>query len=63
MRAVMILLTYRHAILKAFTGSMTFLQVFGQSILIIDSANVAFDLLEKRSRIYSSRPESTMVKM
>ncbi|RPD62594.1 cytochrome P450 [Lentinus tigrinus ALCF2SS1-7] len=44
-------------------GPMTFLQVLGQSILIIDSADVAFDLLEKRSSLYSSRPESTMVKL
>ncbi|RDX53493.1 cytochrome P450 [Lentinus brumalis] len=42
---------------------MTFLQVFSQSILVIGSADVAFHLLEKRSNIYSSRPESTMVKL
>ncbi len=42
---------------------MTFLQVFSQSILVIGSADVASDLLEKRSNIYSSRPESTMVKL
>ncbi|KAI0715664.1 cytochrome P450 [Cerioporus squamosus] len=44
-------------------GDMTFLRVLNQFILVLGNADVAFDLLEKRSNIYSSRPESTMVRL
>ncbi|KAL4972955.1 cytochrome P450 [Aspergillus desertorum] len=37
-------------------GPISSLTVFGQTIVILNDARVAFDLLEKRSNIYSSRP-------
>ncbi|KAF9240868.1 cytochrome P450 [Melanogaster broomeanus] len=44
-----------------FRGNIIYLRVFGNPILVINSAEVADDLLERRSRIYSSRPVRTMV--
>ncbi|KAJ3562499.1 hypothetical protein NP233_g9528 [Leucocoprinus birnbaumii] len=38
-----------------------YLEVPGQSILVINDINVAQDLLEKRSTIYSSRPDIPML--
>jgi len=36
-------------------------QVFGQTILFVNSVEVAQDLLEKRSKIYSDRPDFPML--
>ncbi|KAL4773894.1 cytochrome P450 [Aspergillus nidulans var. acristatus] len=41
---------------KDLYGPISSLTVFGQTIVILNDARVAFDLLEKRSNIYSSRP-------
>ncbi|RDW81591.1 cytochrome P450 [Aspergillus mulundensis] len=41
---------------KDLYGPISSLTVFGQTIVIINEARIAFDLLEKRSTIYSSRP-------
>ncbi|KAL5040935.1 hypothetical protein BDW71DRAFT_212621 [Aspergillus fruticulosus] len=41
---------------KDLYGPLSSLTVFGQTIVILNDARVAFDLLEKRSNIYSSRP-------
>lgn len=38
-----------------------FMQVFGQSILILGSTEAAVDLLERRSGIYSDRPVIAML--
>ncbi|KLO20176.1 CyP450 monooxygenase [Schizopora paradoxa] len=43
-------------------GDLVFLKVFGQPMLFINSYEVVFELLEKRSGIYSSRPPFTMSK-
>jgi cytochrome P450 len=40
-----------------------YLNIFGRPLVIINSHKVAVDLLEKRSRIYSGRPVSKMVKL
>ncbi|KAI6017136.1 cytochrome P450 [Pisolithus marmoratus] len=37
-------------------GDMTHMQIFGQHIVILNSANVAIEMLEKKSLIYSDRP-------
>ncbi|KAH9022346.1 cytochrome P450 [Lactarius pseudohatsudake] len=37
-------------------GEMMFVSALGQGVLVINSARVAIDLLEKRSTIYSNRP-------
>lgn len=37
-----------------------FLQVVRTPIVIVNSAEVAFDLMEKRSNIYSDKPHSTI---
>ncbi|KAL4902171.1 hypothetical protein BDW74DRAFT_158711 [Aspergillus multicolor] len=41
---------------KDLYGPISSLSVFGQTIVIINEARIAFDLLERRSNIYSSRP-------
>ncbi|KZT05964.1 cytochrome P450 [Laetiporus sulphureus 93-53] len=42
-------------------GNLIYIYIFGNPILILNSAKVASDLLDKRSSIYSSRPQRTMV--
>ncbi|KAI6098628.1 cytochrome P450 [Pisolithus croceorrhizus] len=37
-------------------GDMTHLEIFGQHIVILNSAKVAVEMLEKKSSIYSDRP-------
>ena len=37
-------------------------RAFGNSVVIVNSAKVADDLLEKRGAIYSSRPARTMLR-
>ncbi|KAL4936814.1 hypothetical protein BDV06DRAFT_233009 [Aspergillus oleicola] len=41
---------------KDIYGPISSLTVFGQTIVILNDSRIAFDLLEKRSNIYSSRP-------
>jgi hypothetical protein len=43
-------------------GDIFYLKVFGQSIVVINSADVAHELFEKRSSIYSDRTELPMIK-
>lgn len=43
------------------TGNLISLQVLGRTLIVIDDHDVALDLLEKRSTIYSSRPPSVTV--
>ncbi|OCH95809.1 cytochrome P450 [Obba rivulosa] len=42
-------------------GDVIYVRIFGNPIVILNSARVADDLLNKRSSIYSSRPVRTMV--
>lgn len=42
-------------------GDLIYIRIFGNPILVINSAKAAADLLDKRSSIYSSRPYRTMV--
>ncbi|KDQ63647.1 hypothetical protein JAAARDRAFT_29676 [Jaapia argillacea MUCL 33604] len=42
-------------------GDLIYIHVFGNPLLVINSAKVASDLLDKRSGNYSSRPVRTMV--
>ncbi len=35
---------------------MMYLNVFGQSIIVLNSLKVAFELLDQRANIYSNRP-------
>ena len=37
-------------------GPLSSVEVFGERLIIINDARIAFDLLEKRSSIYSDRP-------
>lgn len=37
-------------------GPISSITVLGQTIVVINDARIAFDLLDKRSNIYSSRP-------
>ncbi|OJA10779.1 hypothetical protein AZE42_00271 [Rhizopogon vesiculosus] len=46
---------------KELYGDMIYVYILGNPIIIINSTQVAEDLLEKRSRKYSSRPIRTMV--
>ncbi|KAL4803060.1 cytochrome P450 [Aspergillus unguis] len=40
-------------------GGISSLTILGQTIIILNDARIAFDLLEKRSNVYSSRPRMT----
>ncbi|CAE6335752.1 unnamed protein product [Rhizoctonia solani] len=42
-------------------SDIVFLQIFGHKILVLNSAKSAFELLEKRSAIYSDRPVIPMI--
>lgn len=44
-------------------GNMVHLTALGQHIVVLNSAKVIVELLEKRGRIYSSRPNSVMAKL
>jgi len=41
-------------------GNMIYFKVMNKSVLVINSATIAHDLLDKRSLIYSSRPHVPM---
>lgn len=43
-------------------GPLVMVEMLGQKMCIINSAEVALDLLDKRSAIYSERPSMVMVK-
>lgn len=47
--------------LRSTSGDIIYIYVFGNPILILNSAAAASDLLEKRGGNYSSRPFRTMV--
>lgn len=51
------LLTVIPAKLIEIIGDVNTVVVAGQRLIILNSAEAAFDLLEKRSSIYSSRPK------
>ena len=42
------------------TGNLMFFRALGQSLVIVNDAETATDLLEKRSGKYSSRPSSVL---
>ncbi|KAF5321607.1 hypothetical protein D9619_002026 [Psilocybe cf. subviscida] len=42
-------------------GGICYLNIFGQSLVFINDAEIAFDLLDKRGAIYSSKPPLVMV--
>ena len=44
-----------------FIGPLIHLKAFGQHIIVLNSAQVASDLLDKKSSIYSDRPPLVMV--
>jgi len=41
-------------------GDMIYFHTFGKPVVVINSASVAHDLLDKRSSIYSYRPQFAM---
>ncbi len=43
------------------TGDLIYLSSFGQSMIVINSYDIAVELLEKRSLNYSDRPNSVML--
>jgi hypothetical protein len=44
-----------------FSGDIFYMNMIGQPVVVLNSAQAASDLLEKRSAIYSDRVGSTMV--
>ncbi|KAK7043906.1 hypothetical protein VNI00_008072 [Paramarasmius palmivorus] len=42
-------------------GNLVHVSIFGQPIIVVGSAKVAYDLFEKKSSVFSGRSESTMV--
>ena len=43
-------------------GDIIHTQTFGKHIIFINSFDVAYDLMEKRSSIYSDRPAMVMIR-
>lgn len=41
-------------------GDLIYLEVLGKKMVVVNSSAAAFELLDKRSSIYSYRPRSTM---
>jgi len=56
-----LLSTWRSTFLSGVLGDLVYTKVFGQTILFVNSVEVAQDLLEKRSKIYSDRPDFPML--
>lgn len=44
-------------------GDLVYLTVFGQNILIVNSAKAAYELFEQRSRNYSDRARFGMIEL
>ncbi|KAI0822115.1 cytochrome P450 [Trametes gibbosa] len=44
-------------------GEIVSFNVLGKSIIVLDSYDASCELLEKRARIYSDRPDSAMIKL
>lgn len=51
------------ALLTDSTGYVLFMQVLGNPLLILGSVDAAIDLLERRSAIYSDRPQTKMMSL
>nr|BED43016.1 cytochrome P450 monooxygenase [Trametes versicolor] len=49
--------------LAARYGKLVYFSVLGRSIIVLDSYDTACELLDKRSRNYSDRPDSVMAKL
>jgi hypothetical protein len=49
-------------IFLGFSGDLVYLKAFGFSMAVISSTNIAYELFEKRSQIYSDRGESPMLR-
>ena len=47
--------------MEGITGDIVHLEVFGQHVIVLNSAKAAKDLFERRSSIYSSRPFAVML--
>lgn len=45
----------------ALTGDLVYVKVFGQGMVFVNSAEVAYDMFEKASSIYSDRSEFPML--
>jgi hypothetical protein len=43
------------------SGDLVYLNILGQSILVVNSADITYQLFDKRSSIYSDRPQMTMM--
>lgn len=46
-----------------FTGPISSLTVLGQTFIILNDPEIAFELMRDRSAIHSSRPEQAFIKM
>jgi len=44
-------------------GPLVSVKVMGQHVIVVNSADVAHDLFDKRDKFYSGRPEVPMVKL
>jgi hypothetical protein len=51
------------SIYDCFAGDLVHIKVFGQHIVFVNSIDIAEDLFEKRSSIYSDRFEAPMLKL
>lgn len=53
--------SYRAPVLIMIIGDVVYLQVFRQPIVVLNSLEAAQDLLDKRSHIYSDRPNFVLL--
>lgn len=48
---------------KVYKGDLVHIKLFQSHLIVVDSVEVAMDLMDKRSAIYSDKPASTMDKL
>ncbi|KAH9924330.1 cytochrome P450 [Epithele typhae] len=55
--------SHYHELSQKYSSKLIYLNVFGQSLLVVDDLATATELFEKRSAIYSSRVDMSTVKL
>ena len=53
--------SFRENSSDALTGDLVYIKLFGQGMVVVNSAEVAYDMFEKNSSIYSDRCEFPML--
>lgn len=57
----LLLLCTKHSTHEDAIGDVTYLHIFGQGLVFLNTSKAAFDLMERKGSIYSDRPPLVMV--